>query len=167
MSSASAPSGRSASLRAGDRPRPAPPVIRPERRGALQHGICRRLRHPVRLHGEARTRAAAAPARNLIQVKATSCPADRDALEIRFPRIAGYRVELPEERLEAIFNASSCRVTPDPVSPSVTKNEGIIGEGVELTSEAPGKTTPVGGALYRALMNKAWREHRRNAVSPL
>ena len=26
---------------------------------------------------------------------------DRDALEIRFPRVEGYRVELPEERLTA------------------------------------------------------------------
>ena len=26
---------------------------------------------------------------------------ERDALEIRFPRVEGYRVELPEERLTA------------------------------------------------------------------
>ena len=28
---------------------------------------------------------------------------ERDHLEIRFPRVAGYRVELPEERLTAEF----------------------------------------------------------------
>src|SRR4030095_15685976 len=28
---------------------------------------------------------------------------DRDALEIRFPRVEGYRVELPNDRLEATF----------------------------------------------------------------
>ena len=41
------------------------------------------------------------PPRETIQVKAIR--PDRDALEIRFPRVAGYRVELPEERLTAEF----------------------------------------------------------------
>ena len=59
---------------------------------------------------------------------------DRDALEIRFPRVEGYRVELPEERLTAKFTADSVlELTPDLVGPSITKNQGIIGEGVELT----------------------------------
>ena len=72
------------------------------------------------------------PPRETIQVKAVR--PDRDALEIRFPRVAGYRVELPEERLEAKFTADSILVlTPDLVGPSIVKNEGIIGEGVELT----------------------------------
>ena len=38
------------------------------------------------------------PPRETIQVKAVR--PERDALEIRFPRVAGYRVELPEERLD-------------------------------------------------------------------
>ena len=42
-----------------------------------------------------------------IQVKAIR--PERDALEIRFPRVAGYRVELPEERLTAAFNEDSDR----------------------------------------------------------
>jgi type III restriction enzyme len=45
------------------------------------------------------------PPRETIQVKAIR--PDRDALEIRFPRVAGYRVELPEERLTAKFNDDS------------------------------------------------------------
>jgi type III restriction enzyme len=70
--------------------------------------------------------------RETIQVKAMR--PERDALEIRFPRVAGYRVELPKERLEATFTADSVlELTPDLVGPSITKNEGIIGEGVELT----------------------------------
>ena len=36
--------------------------------------------------------------RETIQVRAIS--PERDALEIRFPRVESYRVELPEERLE-------------------------------------------------------------------
>jgi type III restriction enzyme len=59
---------------------------------------------------------------------------DRDALAIRFPRVEGYRVELPEERLTAKFTADSVlELTPQLVGPSITKNQGIIGEGVELT----------------------------------
>ena len=59
---------------------------------------------------------------------------DRDALEIRFPRVEGYRVELPEERLDAKFGPDSVlELTPELVGPSVTKNQGIIGEGVDLT----------------------------------
>ena len=52
------------------------------------------------------------PPRETVQVKAVR--PDRDALEIRFPRIEGYRVELPEERLEAEFNDDSVlELTPD------------------------------------------------------
>ena len=36
------------------------------------------------------------PPRKTVQVKAIT--PERDACEIRFPRVAGYRVELPEER---------------------------------------------------------------------
>ncbi|ODU08840.1 MAG: restriction endonuclease [Rubrivivax sp. SCN 71-131] len=59
---------------------------------------------------------------------------ERDALEIRFPRVDGYRVELPAERLEATFGANSTlTLTPDLVGPSTTQNLGIVGEGVNLT----------------------------------
>jgi type III restriction enzyme len=74
------------------------------------------------------------PPRETIQVKAVR--PERDALEIRFPRVEGYRVELPEERLEAEFNDDSILVlTPDLVGPSITRNSGIIGEGVDLNLE--------------------------------
>ena len=74
------------------------------------------------------------PPRETIQVKAIR--PERDALEIRFPRVAGYRVELPEERLTAEFNDDSVLdLTPDLVGPSVTKNAGIIGEDVDLSLE--------------------------------
>ena len=70
--------------------------------------------------------------RETVQVRAVR-PA-RDALEICFPRVAGYRVELPEERLEAEFNKDSVlELTPDLVGPSITRNQGIIGEGVDLS----------------------------------
>ena len=71
------------------------------------------------------------PPRETIQVRAVR--PERDALEIRFPRVAGYRVELPQERLKAKFNQDSVlQLTPDLVGPSITRNQGIIGEGVDL-----------------------------------
>ncbi len=74
------------------------------------------------------------PPRETIQVKAIS--PERDALEIRFPRVEGYRVELPEERLAAEFDDNSTLVlTPEMTGPTVTKTSGIIGEGVNLTVE--------------------------------
>ncbi|MCG7937518.1 MAG: DEAD/DEAH box helicase family protein [Candidatus Thiodiazotropha lotti] len=74
------------------------------------------------------------PPRETIQVKAIR--PERDALEIRFPRVAGYRVELPEERLTAEFNDDSVlELTPELVGPSITKNAGIIGEDVDLSLE--------------------------------
>ena len=74
------------------------------------------------------------PPRETVQVKAVR--PERDALEIRFPRVEGYRVELPEERLTATFNDDSIlELTPDLVGPSITKNAGIIGEDVDLSLE--------------------------------
>ena len=71
------------------------------------------------------------PPRETITVKAIR--PDRDSLEIRFPHVVGYRVELPQERLTAKFNEdSTLTLTPDLVGPSTTHNEGIIGEGVDL-----------------------------------
>jgi type III restriction enzyme len=72
------------------------------------------------------------PPRETVQVRAVR--PDRDALEIRFPRVAGYRVELPNERLTATFTADSTLVlTPDMVGPTRTRNQGIIGEAVDLS----------------------------------
>jgi type III restriction enzyme len=58
---------------------------------------------------------------------------ERDALEIRFPRVEGYRVELPEERLAASFTAESILVlTPDMVGPTHVQNSGIIGQAADM-----------------------------------
>lgn len=59
---------------------------------------------------------------------------DRAALEMIFPRVVGYRIELPEEKLQANFNENSRLVlTPDMVGPGQTLLEGIVGEGVTMT----------------------------------
>jgi type III restriction enzyme len=99
------------------------------------------------------------PPRETIQVKAVR--PDRDALEIRFPRVAGYRVELPEDRLEAKFTPDSILdLTPYLVGPSVTKNEGIIGEGVELSLEHLGdmRASTLLFHLTKRLIYTKWRD---------
>lgn len=74
------------------------------------------------------------PPRETIQVKAMR--PERDALEITFPRVEGYRIELPEDRLTAEFNEDSIlELTPDLIGPSITQNSGIIGESVNLGLE--------------------------------
>jgi type III restriction enzyme len=78
----------------------------------------------------------AAPIKPQDSIRVQAVRPDRDALEIRFPRVQGYRVELPEERLSAKFGSDSVlELTPELVGPSTTKLEGIVGEGVDLTLE--------------------------------
>lgn len=76
-----------------------------------------------------------------LQVKAVR--PDRDALEIRFPRVEGYRVELPNERLEATFTPDSVlELTPDLIGATITSNAGIIGESVNLNLVHTGEIRP-------------------------
>ena len=99
------------------------------------------------------------PPRETIQVKAIS--PDRDALEISFPRVQGYRVELPEERLTASFNDESVmELTPHLVGPSHTTNEGIIGVSVDLNLVHTGDlrySTLLYHLTHRLLYTK-WRD---------
>jgi len=61
---------------------------------------------------------------------------ERDALEICFPRVGGYRVELPDERLTATFSPdSTLTLTPEDVGPTRTRNQGIVGLPEELRPE--------------------------------
>lgn len=58
---------------------------------------------------------------------------ERDALEITFPRIQGYRVELPNDVLTARFDEdSTLRLTPELVGATQTISSGIIGKSVQL-----------------------------------
>lgn len=54
---------------------------------------------------------------------------ERAALEIRFPRVVGYRVDLPEERLSAVFTEDSSYVIDhEKIGASQTDMSGIVGE---------------------------------------
>ena len=99
------------------------------------------------------------PPRETVQVKAIS--PERDACEIRFPRVQGYRVELPEERLSATFDDNSTlELTPDLVGPSITRNEGIVGEGVDLSIEHLKELRPstLVFHLTKRLLETKWRD---------
>jgi type III restriction enzyme len=99
------------------------------------------------------------PPRETIQVKAMR--PERDALEIQFPRVQGYRVELPEERLEAVFDeGSNLTLTPDLVGATETQNSGIIGERVDLNLVHTGDVRP-SQVLYELtshLVLHKWRD---------
>ena len=70
--------------------------------------------------------------RKTVQVKAMS--PDRDHLEIRFPSVSGYRVALPDQIVTAEFTPDSVlTLTTDLIGPSITTNQGIIGEGIDLS----------------------------------
>ena len=97
--------------------------------------------------------------RETIQVRAVR--PDRDALEIRFPRVQGYRAELPEERLTADFNVDSVlELTPDLVGATETRNSGIIGETVDLNLVHTGDVRPsqVVYELTSHLLLTKWRD---------
>jgi len=69
--------------------------------------------------------------RETVQVRAVR--PERDHLEIRFPKVIGYRVELPRENLQANFNDDCVlEIDPELVGPSRTENRGIIGKSAEI-----------------------------------
>ena len=91
---------------------------------------------------------------------------ERDSLEIRYPRVEGYRVELPEERLSAKFGKDSeLRLTPDLVGPSVTQNQGIIGEGVDLTIQHL-KDTRANTIVFHLAKHLLYRRYRDPGEAP-
>ena len=100
-----------------------------------------------------------APPRRTVQVRAVR--PDRNHLEIQFPRLSGYRTDPPREDLTAKFTDDSYLVlTPELVGPSRTRNEGIIGEGVDLNLVHTGdlrRSTLLFHLTQRLLYTK-WRD---------
>ena len=86
---------------------------------------------------------------------------ERAALAIRFPRVAGYRNELPDERFDARFTEDS-RFTLDPskVGPSTARLEGIVGEGHDITPEALDDMRPSTVAMHlsKRLVERYFRD---------
>ena len=101
--------------------------------------------------------------RQTVQVRAVR--PERDHLEITFPRVAGYREDPPKEDLVANFTEDSrLDLTPDLVGPTQTRNEGIIGEGVDLNLVHTGdlRTSTLVLHLTKRLLETKWRDPNEN-----
>ena len=97
--------------------------------------------------------------RQTVQVRAMR--PERDHLEITFPRVAGYREDPPKEDLVANFTGDSrLDLTPELVGPTQTRNEGIIGEGVDLNLVHTGdlRTSTLVLHLTKRLLETKWRD---------
>jgi type III restriction enzyme len=91
---------------------------------------------------------------------------ERAALEIRFPRVEGYRVELPNERLTAHFNEDSrLELTPELVGPCEVLLEGIVGEGVTLDLKHLGEVRP-SSISYHLAKHLLFRKFRDPGEEP-
>ncbi|TWB23457.1 type III restriction enzyme [Nitrospirillum amazonense] len=68
---------------------------------------------------------------------------ERASLEIAFPRVSGYRRDLPTDRLEAKFTEDSrLEITPADIGPTSVVMEGIVGAGVTITPEVLERLRP-------------------------
>ncbi len=106
--------------------------------------------------------------RPTIEVKAVR--PDRDDLEIRFPRVTGYRVDLPREELSAEFNSDSIlELTPELIGATNTRNEAIIGEGVNLNLVHTGDLRRSALVFYLTtrLISTKWRDSNQDPAMNL
>lgn len=98
------------------------------------------------------------PPAEVIRVRAIP---EREHLEIRFPRVVGYHLELPPDRLQAAFNEDSVLVlTPEMVGPTRSVQAGILGETVVLSPQqlSNERLSAVMMHLTRDLLMNKWRD---------
>jgi type III restriction enzyme len=68
---------------------------------------------------------------------------ERSEFEIVFPRVSGYRRDLPSEKLEADFTPDSrLEITPLDIGPTSVVMEGIVGAGVTITPQVLERLRP-------------------------
>jgi DNA or RNA helicases of superfamily II len=104
-----------------------------------------------------------APPRKTVQVRAVK--PERNHLEIPFPRVEGYRLELPKQQLRAAFTEdSTLTLTPALVGATEVQNAGIIGETVNLKVEHEKDIRPsrLLMELTNYLMHSKWRDEEGN-----
>jgi len=88
---------------------------------------------------------------------------EREALSIRYPRVAGYRAELPDDRLSATFSADSrLELTPELVGPSRTRLEGLVGEGHDISPPDDMRAGEVATRLSKLLAERYLRKDGEN-----
>jgi type III restriction enzyme len=101
------------------------------------------------------TKTAPKPVTRIFAVK------DRAALSIRFPRVAGYRTELPEEKFDAHFTDDSrLELTPALVGPCTARLEGVVGEGHDISPDSLDDMRPGSVAMYlsKCLVERYFRD---------
>ena len=106
--------------------------------------------------------------RPAIEVKAVR--PERDELEIVFPRVTAYRVDLPKDELSADFNAdSTLELTPELIGATRTRNEAIIGEGVNLDLEHTSdmRTATLAYHVTKRLLDTRWRDANEESIGSL
>lgn len=82
-----------------------------------------------------------APPREVVQVRAVT--PDRDHLEITFPRVEGYRTDLPNDRLDVDFSRVEPYVlTPEKAGATEVTMQGIVGEPNHITLAHLGEMRP-------------------------
>ena len=147
-------------LRASGWPRLASPVLRPERRGSVRRGVRRRARRSLRFYSQTGRREACAASPN-----GTGQSSPAQPRPPRNPVPQGVR--LPHRPAQGRPYAADVHrrlipseLTPDLVGPSTTRNEGIIGEGVDLNLVHTGdlrRSTLLFHLTQRLLYTK-WRD---------
>lgn len=101
----------------------------------------------------------APPQRPRETVRVEAIRPDRDACEIRFPRVEGYRLELPDTRLEARFTeASTLVLTPDRIGPASRIVPGVAGEGLRDRLRDARPSQLVYALTRRLLFSERWRD---------
>lgn len=94
---------------------------------------------------------------------------ERAVLEITFPRVQGYRVEMPRERLEAQFTDDSVyNLTPDEVGPTDTRVEGIIGAGINIGPQhlREARYSTIVFELVSYMLKTSWRDAQIERPGP-
>ena len=108
------------------------------------------------------------PPRESVRVHAVS--PERDRLEITFPRVIGYRVDMPGENISADFNDESrFTLTPQLVGATETQNAGIIGKSADLTLAHTASVRPaqILFELTTHLLQSRWMRGDATAPPPL
>lgn len=91
---------------------------------------------------------------------------EREHLSIRFPRVAGYRTELPSDTFSASFTEDSVlRLTPELVGPCTVRLEGLVGEGHDISPDSLDDMRPNTVAIHltKRLTELYFREDGQDA----
>lgn len=105
------------------------------------------------------------PPRDTVRVHAVH--PERDHLEITFPRVLGYRVDMPNEEIRANFNKEShFTLTPALIGATQVQTAGIIGQSTDLSlgHSADVRHSTVIFELTTHLLQSRWLQEDHEAV---